>query len=139
VGDRVLVVVSRRAANASGGQRARTTIDLGRYVTPVGEHPKIPWRAVLTHPQVWLLGFILSCSAFNSYLYFFWYPTYLKKARGCEDVEAGWLSSLVLAGGAIGCMSGGFVIDWLTVEPATDFVVAAGCVSPWCCRRLGCC
>lgn len=86
-----------------------------------GEHPKIPWRAVLTHPQVWLLGFILSCSAFNSYLYFFWFPTYLKKARGCEDLEAGWLSSLVLAGGAIGCMSGGFIIDWLTRHTADRF------------------
>lgn len=86
-----------------------------------GEHPKIPWRAVLTHPQVWLLGFILSCSAFNSYLYFFWFPTYLKKARECEDIEAGWLSSLVLAGGAIGCMSGGFVIDWLTRRTGNRF------------------
>ncbi|MFM9965566.1 MAG: MFS transporter [Planctomycetaceae bacterium] len=92
-----------------------------------GEHPKIPWRAVLTHPQVWLLGFILSCSAFNSYLYFFWYPTYLKEARGCGDIEAGWLSSLVLAGGAIGCMSGGFIIDWLTRRTGDRF---------WCRRRL---
>lgn len=87
-----------------------------------GTHPKIPWRAVLTHPQVWLLGFILSCSAFNSYLYFFWYPTYLKKARGCLDIEAGWLSSLVLAGGAIGCMSGGFIIDWLTRRTGNRFL-----------------
>lgn len=79
-----------------------------------GEHPPIPWRAVLTHPQVWMLGFILSCTAFNSYLYFSWYPTYLKEARGCSEIEAGWLASIVLAGGAIGCLSGGFLIDWLT-------------------------
>jgi MFS family permease len=80
----------------------------------IGEHPGIPWRAVLRHPQMWLLGFILTCAAFNSYLYFFWYPTYLKKARGCTDIEAGWLASLVLAGGAIGSLCGGLVIDWLT-------------------------
>ena len=79
-----------------------------------GEHPPIPWRAVLTHPQVWMLGFILSCTAFNSYLYFSWYPTYLKEARGCLEIDAGWLASIVLAGGAIGCLSGGFLIDWLT-------------------------
>ena len=85
------------------------------------EHPKIPWRVVLTHPQMWMLGFILSCSAFNSYLYFFWFPTYLKKARGCGDIEAGWLSSLVLMGGAIGCLSGGFVIDWLTRRTGDRF------------------
>ena len=86
-----------------------------------GEHPPIPWRAVLTHPQVWLLGFILSCTAFNSYLYFSWYPTYLKEARGCSEIDAGWLASIVLAGGAIGCLSGGFLIDWLTRTTGNRF------------------
>jgi sugar phosphate permease len=84
-------------------------------------HPKIPWRVVLSHPQMWLLGFILTCAAFNSYLFFYWYPTYLKKGRGCGDIEAGWLSSLVLAGGALGCLSGGFVIDWLTRATGNRF------------------
>lgn len=93
-----------------------------------GEHPAIPWRAVLTHPQVWMLGFILACSAFNSYLYFSWYPTYLKKARGCDEIDAGWLASIVLAGGAIGCLSGGFIIDWLTRLTGDRFR----------CRRLLC-
>lgn len=93
-----------------------------------GEHPLIPWRAVLTHPQVWLLGFILACSAFNSYLYFSWYPTYLKEARGCTEKESGWLASIVLAGGAIGCLSGGLIIDRLTRLTGNRFR----------CRRLLC-
>lgn len=93
-----------------------------------GAHPPIPWRAVLTHPQVWMLGFILACSAFNSYLYFSWYPTYLKEARGCGERESGWLASIVLTGGAIGCLSGGYIIDWLTRRTGNRFR----------CRRLLC-
>jgi MFS transporter, ACS family, glucarate transporter len=93
-----------------------------------GAHPPIPWRAVLTHPQVWMLGFILACSAFNSYLYFSWYPTYLKEARGCSERESGWLASIVLTGGAIGCLSGGYIIDWLTRLTGNRFR----------CRRLLC-
>ena len=80
----------------------------------VGEHPPIPWRAIFRHRPIWVLGFILACSAFNSYLYFTWFPTYLKEGRGVEKLLSGKLASIVLAGGAIGCLSGGFVIDWLT-------------------------
>ncbi|HLQ45958.1 MAG TPA: MFS transporter, partial [Planctomycetaceae bacterium] len=77
------------------------------------EHPPIPWRAVLSHPHVWLLGGVLACAAFNTYLYFSWYPTYLEKGRGVDSIESGRLASLVLTGGAIGCIGGGVLIDWL--------------------------
>jgi MFS family permease len=93
-----------------------------------GAHPPIPWRAVLSHPQMWLHGFILSCSAFNSYLYFFWYPTYLKEARLSSERESGWLAFIVLIGGAIGSLSGGYIIDWLTRTTGDRFR----------CRRLLC-
>ena len=77
-------------------------------------HPPIPWRAVLTSANVWLLGGVVACLAFNTYLYFSWYPTYLKEGRGIEDdVLAGWLASMVLAGGAVGSILGGFVSDAL--------------------------
>lgn len=92
------------------------------------EHPPIPWKAVLNHPQIWLHGFILSCSAFNSYLYFFWYPTYLKEARGCTEESSGSLTSIVLLGGSIGCLCGGMVIDRLTRLTGDRFR----------CRRLFC-
>jgi MFS family permease len=76
-------------------------------------HPPIPWRLVLTSANVWLLGGVIACSAFNTYLYFSWYPTYLQKARGVEEIRSGWLSSLVLMGGALGCTLGGFLSDAL--------------------------
>jgi MFS family permease len=77
------------------------------------EHPRIPWRRVLTSANIWLLGGVVACSAFNTYLYFSWYPTYLEKGRGVGPITSGWLSSLVLAGGAIGGILGGFLSDAL--------------------------
>jgi sugar phosphate permease len=76
-------------------------------------HPPVPWRLVLTSPSVWLLGGVISCSAFASYLYYSWYPTYLQKGRGLSEQASGWLTSVVLIGGAVGCVTGGYVNDWL--------------------------
>jgi MFS family permease len=72
----------------------------------------VPWGQVLRSADVWLLGGVISCSAFASYLYFFWYPTYLEQARGLDGVSSGWLSGMVLAGGAVGATLGGYLSDW---------------------------
>jgi MFS family permease len=76
-------------------------------------HPPIPWRLVVRNANVWLLGGVIACSAFNTYLYFSWYPTYLEKGRGVDNISSGWLASLVLAGGAVGGTLGGFLSDAL--------------------------
>src|SRR5262249_41130208 len=73
----------------------------------------VPWRLVLASRNVWLLGGVIACSAFVSYMYFFWYPTYLEEGRGVSRILSGWLASLVLAGGALGCTVGGFLGDRL--------------------------
>src|SRR5262249_7588028 len=73
----------------------------------------IPWALVLVNRSIWTLAFITICGAFNSYLYFSWFPKYLQNARGVGQVEAGWLASLVLAGAAAGTLAGGVVDDLL--------------------------
>lgn len=83
-------------------------------VIAVSEHSlPIPWRSVLSSPNIWLLGTVQTCSSFVSYMYMSWYPTYLEKGRGVEPLEAGGLASLVMAGAAVGCISSGFITDWL--------------------------
>jgi ACS family glucarate transporter-like MFS transporter len=79
----------------------------------------VPWRAVAANRNIWLLGTIITLCAFNTYLYFSWYSTYLQKARGVDNLDAGWFSSLVLAGGAIGTLAGGFAGDWIGCASAT--------------------
>jgi ACS family glucarate transporter-like MFS transporter len=74
-------------------------------------HAPIPWGQVLLRGNLWLLGGVISCSAFASYLYFSWYPKYLQAARDVPPVESGWLASLVLLGGAVGCTLGGWLSD----------------------------
>jgi MFS family permease len=68
---------------------------------------------VLGSANVLLLGGVIACSAFASYLYYTWYPTYLQSARGVSNTVSGLLTSMVLAGGAIGCLLGGYLGDWL--------------------------
>lgn len=117
----------------------RQLIAAGTQSAKAHEHPPIPWRVVFHSPQIWLLGGVLACAAFNTYLYFSWYPTYLEKGRGVDSLESGRLSSLVLAGGAIGCIGGGVLIDWLIRRSGNRnvcrravgfcaFVLAAACL-----------
>jgi MFS family permease len=74
-------------------------------------HPPLPWRRVLGSADVWVLGGLMSSAAFASYMYFFWYPTYLEKGRGVDPICSGWLAFLVLAGGAVGAILGGYLSD----------------------------
>lgn len=71
------------------------------------DHPPIPWRLVLSSANVWLLGLIISSSAFASYMYMFWLPTYLVEGRGVDKDTSGWLAALALGGGAVGALCGG--------------------------------
>jgi len=76
-------------------------------------HEPIPWGIVLTSPNVWLLGSIQMVSATLFYMLFQWYPTYLKEAQGLSSDVAAWFTSLVIIGGALGCITGGFFSDWI--------------------------
>jgi MFS family permease len=90
----------------------------------------IPWGLLFQQRSLWLLGLIITCGAFNSYLYLSWYPNYLQKARGLTNVESGWLSSMVLAGGALGLQIGG-IVGGRIVRRARNWSLAR--------RMIGCC
>src|SRR5262249_21715749 len=76
-------------------------------------HVPIPWRLVLTSRTVWLMGAVMTCGSFVAYLYFSWYPKYLIDARQIPRLEAGRYASLVLAGGVVGGILGGYLSDAL--------------------------
>ena len=75
------------------------------------ENLSIPWRQVLANRTIWLLGTATICSSFNSYFYFSWYPSYLKLARGVEEQTSGILAGMVLTGGMVGTLLGGWLLD----------------------------
>lgn len=96
---------------------------------PPPAHAPVPWGLVLRSANVWLLGGVITCSAFASYMYFFWYPTYLEEGRAVGPLLSGWLAGLVLAGGAMGSTVGGFAADWLVRRSGSR---------RWSRRALGC-
>src|SRR5262245_6465463 len=80
------------------------------------KHHPILWRLVLVNPNIWLLGVANSCTAFFSYMLFLWFPTYLKEARGLDEIASGRLGSIPYLFGAIGVLLGGYLGDWLTAR-----------------------
>jgi MFS family permease len=72
---------------------------------------RVPWGLVFRHPVIWVLGAIITCNSFVSYVYFSWYPKYLQAGRNVEKIESGWLATLVLAGGVVGMVGGGAARD----------------------------
>ena len=131
-------------------------LEPNRLATGAAADHQLPWREILTHPTIWLLGTITSCASFNSYLYFSWYSKYLQAARGVGQFESGRMSSLVLTGGVIGTILGGVLVDrWVrrfanTVPPrrllaSSGMALGAGLVwlsfhsdSPWLAVSLAC-
>ncbi|MFN0056682.1 MAG: MFS transporter [Planctomycetales bacterium] len=99
----------------------RALIAAGREGTADdGAHPPVPWGRVAGSLNVWLLGAIMNCGAFAAYMYMFWFPTYLQKGCDVEEIRAGWLAGMVMAGGATGAWCGGWLtgrIEQWTGEP----------------------
>jgi MFS family permease len=92
----------------------------GRELKP--EHARgdsIPWKIIVTSPNMWLLGTIMMCMASLFYAQFQWFPKYLKEARTESLESAGWLSGGMMIGGAAGCLLGGWLVDALNRRTAS--------------------
>jgi MFS family permease len=71
----------------------------------------VPWGAVLTNWGIITLSSMMVLSAFYTYFFYTWFPTYLQDARGVTNAEAGNLASLVNGGSAVGMLIGGWLAD----------------------------
>lgn len=102
------------AEHPSVNDQERRLIGIGRPVAATAEPvTHVPWLHVLTSANIWLLGFVVTCAAATTYLFFSWYPSYLQNGRGVSPEASAWMSSTVLTGGALGSMIGGWVCDIL--------------------------
>ena len=100
-----LYVFSKGAVNAAELEH------IGRLATWGDVHAPIPWAAVARNPSIRSLGLIMALSSFNSYIYFSWFPKYLKDGRHIDSTEAGLMASVVLALSAVGTLAGGMAVD----------------------------
>lgn len=87
-------------------------IEQGRQVKTV-EH-RIPWGVVVRNPNV--LALMLMCHLFFYAAYFFtnWSATYFQEGRGLSEEQTKNFISLSYFLGAIGCVLGGYLSDFLT-------------------------
>ena len=74
----------------------------------------VPWGAVAVNRGIIVLSCIMVFGAFYTYFFYSWFQKYLNASRGVENIEAGNLTSLVMAGSAVGVLFGGWLADRLS-------------------------
>jgi MFS family permease len=77
-----------------------------------------PVAAVFGWRDLFQVNMLLVCSMYfciiyGLYFYLTWLPTYFKEARGFSQVQAAWLSSMVLITGGVMALLGGWLTDRL--------------------------
>jgi sugar phosphate permease len=74
----------------------------------------IDWRIVFRSPVVWALLFQQFTCAFVDMFFSNWLPLYLDEVKHVQMTKTGWMAALPLAGGALGGMlAGGLLQNWL--------------------------
>lgn len=84
------------AALGSGSQPARRTV---------------PWRQILSHPQMWLLSSMYFCYGYDIGIFLSWFPKYLHDEHRFDLTQMGVYASLPLLAGVAGDVCGGWFSD----------------------------
>jgi sugar phosphate permease len=80
--------------------------------TPVAR-PAVPWRRILSSPQMWLLAAMYFCYGYDIGMFLSWFPKYLNAARGFNLQQMGLYASAPLLAGFAGDLCGGAASDWI--------------------------
>jgi ACS family glucarate transporter-like MFS transporter len=78
---------------------------------PEGNH-RFSWK-IFKDRNLLLLMAMYFCYASGAFFFQGWLPTYLQKGRGLNDQDMSFITSFSFVLGALGCLSGGFVCDFL--------------------------
>ncbi len=102
---------------------------------------RVPWKAILSSPQMWTISAMYFCYAYSIDFYLSWFPKYLNAARGLSLEAMGLYASVPLIAGTAGDLLGGWISDiWLKrsgqitrsrrTVAICGFLLAAACVWP---------
>src|SRR5260370_9435918 len=69
----------------------------------------VPWKRILSSPQMWMICGMYFCYAYNVAVYLTWFPKYLSDHRGFSLQKMGLYASLPLLAGTIGDLCGGCI------------------------------
>jgi MFS transporter, ACS family, glucarate transporter len=78
-----------------------------------GGHGGAPWGRILSNGTMWALFGMYFCSSYGFWFFVSWLPTFLMKEHGLTLERSGVYASLPLAVGALGCLAGGALSDFL--------------------------
>jgi sugar phosphate permease len=73
----------------------------------------IPWKFILSSPQMWTISGMYFCYAYILDFYLTWFPKYLNSVRGFNLTKMGLYASVPLAAGVAGDLFGGWFSDVL--------------------------
>lgn len=72
-----------------------------------------PWLRMLTSGNLWALFWMYFCSAYGFFFFVTWLPTFLMEEHGMTLARSGLYAAMPLGFGAVGCLAGGVLSDWL--------------------------
>jgi MFS family permease len=75
---------------------------------------RVPWKTLLLNPTMIALFCSYFASGFGFQFFVTWLPTYFMREHGLTLQRSGVFASLPLAAGALGCLMGGVIADWIT-------------------------
>jgi MFS transporter, ACS family, glucarate transporter len=101
--------------NAPAEHSSVNEAELERINNALGHFRKgkrqVPWGQILSNPQMWLLGAMYFCYAYDIGVFLSWFPKYLNAARGLDLKTMGLYASVPFLAGLIGDVTGGVVSD----------------------------
>jgi MFS family permease len=74
---------------------------------------KTPWKRLFLSGNLWALFWMYFATSYGFWFFLTWMPTYLTKEQGLNAQETGFYSALPLGVGAVACLCGGALSDWL--------------------------
>jgi sugar phosphate permease len=97
---------------AQVSQGERELIAAGRPLK-IHELRSVPWDRMARSVSVWLLCLMYGCMGFSGNFFTNMLPLYLSEHRHLDRVGTAWLSALPLLAGAVACVLGGTISDWV--------------------------
>ncbi len=88
-------------------------IRVGASPPPEGKE-SVPWKRLLLNPTMMALFCSYFASGFGFQFFVTWLPTYFMREHGLTLQRSGAFAALPLAAGAVGCLMGGVIADWIT-------------------------
>lgn len=122
-----------RSVNAAELEMIEGSLGAGRA------RAKVPWRVLLSQPQLWTLSAMYFCYAYCINIFLTWFPKYLHDARGFDIAMMGLFASMPLMAGVLGDLAGGWFSDRMVKRGAglklgrrlvaiVGFLIAAGMI-----------